>query len=345
MAVLACSPASERRPGTPTSTRPRSSSARSGSRKGGRAHGQGELIDAQLALGEVYERLGRYDAAKDAYQRARRMLKDDPIAEAQIWLRESWLPERVGNYSLCIRLVNQALKCIEGVEGAEADGASNGPVGRIRGTSATSKAEPRGDRVGAKAVEASERIGYRQGCAQAYLSMSLAYADTGDLKESRTVLRARARPLRGARAARAAGAGPEQHGHLLVLRRPVERGRRALGPEPRASAAHRGRGRGRERDQQRRRGAVRSGAPGGGGGLASARRCACGRPRAYQGAWPTRSRTSVASRGDGRPAEALPMLREPRGGFGASGFVAQVLETDAGVAECHLVAHQPGMRS
>ena len=35
------------------------------------------------------------------------------------------------------------------------------------------------------------------------------------------------------------------------------------------------------------------------------------------------------------------MLREARALFGDSGFVAQVLETDTRIAECHLVARQP----
>ena len=44
---------------------------------------------------------------------------------------------------------------------------------------------------------------------------------------------------------------------------------------------------------------------------------------------------------DGRPEEGLPLLREARALFGESGFVAQVLETDTRIAECHLVAHEP----
>ena len=106
------------------------------------------------------------------------------MAEAQIWLRESWLPERVGNYWLCIRLVNQALKCIEGVEGAEAEELRTGLWGVYAAHRYFQGRNREAIEWGAKAAEASERIGYRQGCAQAYLSMSLAYADTGDLKEA-----------------------------------------------------------------------------------------------------------------------------------------------------------------
>jgi len=44
---------------------------------------------------------------------------------------------------------------------------------------------------------------------------------------------------------------------------------------------------------------------------------------------------------DGRPNDGLPMLREARALFGEAGYVAQVLETDSRIAECHVVANQP----
>src|SRR4029079_3197578 len=44
---------------------------------------------------------------------------------------------------------------------------------------------------------------------------------------------------------------------------------------------------------------------------------------------------------DGRPDEGLPMLIEARALFGEASYVAQVLETDTRIAECHLVAQRP----
>ena len=257
-------------------------------------------------------------------------------------MRESWLPERVGNYSLCIRLVNRALKCIEGVEGAEAEELRTGLWGVYAAHRYFQGRNREAIEWGAKAAEASERIGYRQGCAQAYLSMSLAYADTGDLKEA------------------------ERFSELaLALYEELEQ----LEPQAQVlnnmgtfsyfagrwdEAVERW---DRSRELRLRTGDAVEAANGTNnvaevlsdqGHLAEAEArfreaLRVWKAAGFQGgvAYALANLGRVAYR-DGRPAEALPMLREARALFGASGFVAQVLETDTRIAECHLVAHQPG---
>jgi tetratricopeptide (TPR) repeat protein len=44
---------------------------------------------------------------------------------------------------------------------------------------------------------------------------------------------------------------------------------------------------------------------------------------------------------DGRPDEGLPMLKEARAMFAEANFVGQVLETDTRIAECHVAAERP----
>src|SRR5262249_31751309 len=94
------------------------------------------------------------------------------------------LPERVGNYSLCIRLVNRALKVLDGVDGAEAEELRTGLWGVYASHRYFQGRNREAIEWGLKAAEASDRIGYRQGCAQASLSLSLAYADAGDMHEA-----------------------------------------------------------------------------------------------------------------------------------------------------------------
>jgi tetratricopeptide (TPR) repeat protein len=298
-------------------------------------------IEARMSLGSVYERLGRYDAAKTEYQGARRLLGDDPIAEARIWFRESWLPERAGNYSLCIRLVNRALKCLEGVDGKEAEELRAGLWGVYAAHRYFQGRNREAIEWGSKAAEASERIGYSEGCAQAYLSMSIAYADIGELGE----------------AERCSGLALSLFEELGEL-------------EPQAQVLNNmgtfsyfaGRwdeaveSWDRSRELRLRTGDAVEAANGTNnvaevlsdqGHLADAERrfreaLRVWKAAGFEGgvAYALANLGRVAYR-EGRPEEGLAMLREARALFAESGYMAQVLETDTRIAECHLVARQP----
>ena len=313
--------------------------ASAGGREDGRRARLVELLDARLALGEVYERLGRYDDAKDEYQQARRLLQGDPIAEARIWLRESWLPERVGNYSLCVRLVNRALKCLDGVDGSEAEELRTGLWGVYASHRYFQGRNREAIAWGLKAAEASDRIGFRQGCAQAYLSLSLAYADTGDLREAERYseialtlyeeleqLESQAQVLNNMGTfSYFAGRWDEavefwDRSRELRLRTgdAVEAANGTNNvAEVLSDQGHLGEAEPRFREALR-----------------------VWRAAGFEGgvAYALANLGRVAYR-SGRPDEGLPMLREARALFGESGFVAQVLETDTRIAECHLVAH------
>jgi tetratricopeptide (TPR) repeat protein len=289
----------------------------------------------------VYERLGRYDDAKDEYQQARRLLQGDPIGEARIWLRESWLPERVGNYSLCVRLVNRALKCLDGVDGSEAEELRTGLWGVYASHRYFQGRNREAIAWALKAAEASDRIGFRQGCAQAYLSLSLAYADTGDMREAERYsalaltlyeeleqLESQAQVLNNMGTfSYFAGRWDEavefwDRSRELRLRTgdAVEAANGTNNvAEVLSDQGHLGEAEPRFREALR-----------------------VWRAAGFEGgvAYALANLGRVAYR-SGRPDEGLPMLREARALFGESGFVAQVLETDTRIAECHLVAHDP----
>src|SRR3954447_20980258 len=301
----------------------------------------GPQIDARTSLGEVYERLGRYDDAKSEYQLARRLLHDDPIQEAHMWLRESWLPERVGNYSLCIRLVNRAMKALEGVEGKEAEELRAGLWGVYASHRYFQGRNSEAIEWGLKAAEASDRIDYRQGCAQAYLSLSIAYADAGDIREG----------IRYSELALALYEELEQFEPQAQVLNNMGTFAYFSGQWDEAVQLW-----DRSRELRLRTGDAVEAANATNnvaevlsdqGYLADAERrfreaLRVWKAAGFEGgvAYALANLGRVAYR-DGRPEEGLPMLREARASFGDSGFVAQVLETDTRIAECHLVAGQP----
>ncbi len=68
-------------------------------------------------LGDVRERSGVYDGAVAAYRAARRLVHDDPVHEAGLFLKEAWIPERTGRYSESIRWIRKGLNLLEGIPG------------------------------------------------------------------------------------------------------------------------------------------------------------------------------------------------------------------------------------
>jgi len=298
-------------------------------------------VEARTSLGEVYERLGRYTDAKVMYQQARRLLKGDPVAEARMWLRESWLPERAGNYSLCVRLVNRALKCIEGLDTPEANELRGGLWGVYASHRYFQGHNSEAITWALRAVDGCKAVDNKRGLAQAYISLSLANADLGDLREG------------------------ERYCELaLALYEELEQ----LEPQAQVlnnmgSFSYYG-GRwdeaverwDRSRELRLRTGDAVEAANGTNnvaevlsdqGHLAEAETRFREALRVWKAAgfelgvaYALANLGRVAYR-DGRPNDGLSLLREARALFGEAGYVAQVLETDSRIAECHVVANQP----
>ncbi|MGD0394967.1 MAG: hypothetical protein ABSC41_20285, partial [Acidimicrobiales bacterium] len=79
-----------------------------------------EVASAWEHLGDVRERAGDYRGASLAYRRARKLLGSDMVAQAELCLKEAWMPERVGRYSEAVRWIRRGLHMIDGVDGEEA---------------------------------------------------------------------------------------------------------------------------------------------------------------------------------------------------------------------------------
>ncbi|MGO9344724.1 MAG: adenylate/guanylate cyclase domain-containing protein [Acidimicrobiales bacterium] len=79
-----------------------------------------ELASVWESLGDARERAGDYEGAASAYHKARRLFGEDPVAAAELCLKEAWIPERVGRYSEAVRWIRRGLRAVAGVAGVEA---------------------------------------------------------------------------------------------------------------------------------------------------------------------------------------------------------------------------------
>jgi tetratricopeptide (TPR) repeat protein len=73
----------------------------------------GSIAQVAEALGDVSELAARYTDSEAAYTRARKLIVDDPEAQARLLWKEGVLRERLGKYLDAIRRYGKALKALE----------------------------------------------------------------------------------------------------------------------------------------------------------------------------------------------------------------------------------------
>jgi class 3 adenylate cyclase/predicted ATPase len=141
-----------------------------------------EVAEVHRSVAEANSRLGRFDAATEAFRAARRLVAGDPMAEATLLLAESWMPERHGKYPLAVRTASRARRALEGMHDADAD-ALRAQIIAVSGTYRyfQGKAGQAID-LSTEALGIAERVDAREAIAQAQLTLSLAYADLGELR-------------------------------------------------------------------------------------------------------------------------------------------------------------------
>jgi class 3 adenylate cyclase/tetratricopeptide (TPR) repeat protein len=89
----------------------------------GRASGLADsraLAEAWEQLGEALRCMGEPDTAAQALTEARRLLSDDPIAQARICHSHAKVAERSTSLTAAVRWLQRGLRCVDGLEGAEA---------------------------------------------------------------------------------------------------------------------------------------------------------------------------------------------------------------------------------
>jgi class 3 adenylate cyclase/tetratricopeptide (TPR) repeat protein len=78
------------------------------------------LADAWEQLGEALRNVGEPAAAAKALTEARRLLRDDPIAQARLCHRHAQVAERTAALSSAVRWLRRGFRCLDGVESADA---------------------------------------------------------------------------------------------------------------------------------------------------------------------------------------------------------------------------------
>jgi class 3 adenylate cyclase/tetratricopeptide (TPR) repeat protein len=78
------------------------------------------LAEAWEQLGEALRNMGEPAAAAKALTEARRLLRDDPIAQARLCHRHAEVAERTEALTAAVRWLNRGFRCIDGIEGEEA---------------------------------------------------------------------------------------------------------------------------------------------------------------------------------------------------------------------------------
>jgi class 3 adenylate cyclase/tetratricopeptide (TPR) repeat protein len=90
----------------------------------GRAYGLAAdaraLADAWEQLGEALWAMGEPEAAAQALAEARRLLPNDPIAQARICHSHAKVAERSTSLTAAVRWLQRGLRCVDGLDGAEA---------------------------------------------------------------------------------------------------------------------------------------------------------------------------------------------------------------------------------
>ncbi len=140
----------------------------------------GEIAETWTELGDVREQAGLFDGALDAYRRAHRIQRGDPLVESELYLKRGWVRERSGSYSMALREATQAERIVDDLPDDRAR--------RMRARATAFQANVRlrqGRRRQAyrKAVEAAdlaEAAGERSALAQAYSVMAWALAVADD---------------------------------------------------------------------------------------------------------------------------------------------------------------------
>jgi class 3 adenylate cyclase/tetratricopeptide (TPR) repeat protein len=137
------------------------------------------MADALETLGELEDRIGRYDRAMRAFKQAQKLVGDDPVKAATLMLRKAWVREREGRFSQSLRWINRGLTSIEGIHTEPADRIRARLIA-ARGTIRQQQGRHReAVRWCTEAIAHAQEIGELDMVAQAHLILGWAHTELG----------------------------------------------------------------------------------------------------------------------------------------------------------------------
>jgi tetratricopeptide (TPR) repeat protein len=138
-----------------------------------------ELARTWRALGEVREAAGDYRAAIDALRAAIRLLKHDPVAQAEIYEARALAWARLGSYSTALRDTTAGVECVSASTEPDALRAGNNLLA-LRAQIHLQQGRPRDAiAVATQVVARAEPLGPSRALARAYSALDGGYLDLG----------------------------------------------------------------------------------------------------------------------------------------------------------------------
>ncbi len=132
------------------------------------------------ALGEVRDAAGDYRGAIDALGNATRLLRDDPVGQAELHEERAFAWARLGSYSTALREITAGLKRIEPCGTVEAKHAANSLLAR-RAYIHLQQGRPRDTiAIASKVVADAEPLGPSVALARAYSALEGGYLFIGE---------------------------------------------------------------------------------------------------------------------------------------------------------------------
>lgn len=150
----------------------------------GAAKTAGELAAAWEALGEALRQAGELSAAAHAFTSARRLVADNPIADARLCFRQGQIAARAGRLSGAVRWLHRGLRILEPVSNHEAD------IWRARLTAELAWIRQRqrryrnAERLCRQALTAAQEIGELRAQARASYTLDWALVELGRSAEA-----------------------------------------------------------------------------------------------------------------------------------------------------------------
>jgi class 3 adenylate cyclase/tetratricopeptide (TPR) repeat protein len=133
----------------------------------------------QEALGDVRRPIGEFGKADEAYTRARRLLRQSPLWESRLMLKQARIREHIGRSKQAVRWIRRAQQLIEGATGREAMrqraqlAVSYAGIFRDRGRHADAIAWCE------RAIDQAKAAGDQDALAHAFYLLDVIYVDLG----------------------------------------------------------------------------------------------------------------------------------------------------------------------